>query len=217
MISRIGIAALVTASLALPAIAKQIRPATPKVDAPSGAYKLDKSHATFFLGVDHLGFSNYRMSFSEWDVSLNLDVAKPETSSVLATIDVKSLQLQGAPKGFKEELLGPNWLNAGKHPYISFKSTKILRSGLTAARVIGDLTMNGITKPVTIKVRFNGAYTGHPMDPAARVGFSGEGVFRRSDFGIAAGIPKPGTKMGVGDDVNFSFEAELNGPPMKQQ
>jgi polyisoprenoid-binding protein YceI len=215
MILRLGTAALVAAILTVPSVAKPAPPA-PKVDAPSGVYKLDKSHATLFLGVDHLGFSNYRMTFTEWDVALTLDVAKPEKSSVSATVDATSLVLQGAPKGFKEEVLGPNWINAGKHPVISFKSTKIERSGWAAARVTGDLTMNGITKPVTMKVRFNGAYSGHPMDPAARAGFSGEGVFKRSAFGISAGIPKPGSKMGVGDEVNFSFEAELSGPPLKQ-
>jgi polyisoprenoid-binding protein YceI len=208
-------AAAVALALIAPVAAKPAPPA-PKIDAPSGAYKLDKSHATFVFGVDHLGFSKYRMTFSQWDVSMNLDVAKPENSTVTASIDANSLQLHGAPKGFKEELLGPNWMNAGKHPIVSFKSAKIVRSGWNAARVTGDLTMNGITKPVTMQVRFNGAYSGHPMDPAARAGFSGEGVFKRSDFGIAAGIPKPGSKMGVGDDVNFSFEAELSGPPMKQ-
>jgi polyisoprenoid-binding protein YceI len=193
-------------------------PAPPplKVDAPSGTYKLDKSHATIILGVDHLGFSNYRMAFSEWDVTLNLDVLAPEKSSVTAIVDARSLQLQGAPAGFRDELLGPNWLNTGKHPTITFRSGKILRNGLTGALVKGDLTMNGVTKPVTIKVRFNGAYPGHPMDPNARIGFSGEGVFNRSSFGIAAGIPAAGSKMGVGDAVNFSFEAELSGPPMKQ-
>jgi polyisoprenoid-binding protein YceI len=208
-------AAAVALALIAPVIAKPAPPA-PKIDAPSGAYKLDKSHATFHFGVDHLGFSNYRMAFTEWDVALNLDVANPQNSSVTATIDANSLQLQGAPKGFREELPGPNWLNAGKNPAIGFKSAKIVRNGLTNAFVKGDLTLNGVTKPVTLKVRFNGAYSGHPMDPNARIGFSGEGVFKRSDFGIAAGIPKPGSKMGVGDDVNFSFEAELSGPPMKQ-
>lgn len=215
MIVRFGLAVTAVTLFAISVAAKPAPPA-PKVDAPSGAYTLDKSHATFIMGVNHLGFSNYRMSFANWDAALNLDVMKPEKSSVTATIDATSLVLQGAPKGFKEELLGPNWLNAGKHPVISFKSSKIAISGMTAARVTGDLTMNGITKPVTLKVRFNGAYSGHPMDPAARAGFSGEGILKRSDFGIAAGIPKPGSKMGVGDEVNFSFEAELNGPPMKQ-
>lgn len=216
MIWRLGTALSVAALLSVSVAAKPAPPPAPKVDAPSGVYKLDKTHATLFLGVDHLGFSNYRMAFTEWDAALTFDVARPEKSMVSATVDATSLVLQGAPKGFKEDILGPNWLNASKNPVISFKSTKIVRSGLTAARVTGDLTMNGITKPVTLKVRFNGAYSGHPMDPAARAGFSGEGVLKRSDFGIAAGIPKPGTKMGVGDEVNFSFEAELNGPPMKQ-
>jgi polyisoprenoid-binding protein YceI len=189
---------------------------TPKIDLPPGAYTLDKSHATFVMGVDHLGFSNYRMGFGVWDVKLDLDVANPANSRVSAEIDAASLQLQGAPKGFLEELLGKSWINAVTHPKIAFRSTAVKMTGKTAARVTGDLTLNGVTKPVTMTMRFNGGYRGHPMDPNARVGFSGEGALKRSDFGIAAGIPAAGSKMGVSDLVTFSIEAELTGPPMKQ-
>jgi polyisoprenoid-binding protein YceI len=63
-----------------------------------------------------------------------------------------------------------------------------------------------------LEASFNGGYAGHPMDPHARIGFSAHGVFKRSDFGISAGIPALGTTMGVGDEVNVTIEAEFSGP-----
>jgi polyisoprenoid-binding protein YceI len=211
---KLAAASAVALALTAPLYAKS--KSAPKYDLPSGAYTLDKSHATFVMAVDHLGFSNYRMGFGVWDVKLDLDVADPAKSSVTAEIDARSLQLQGAPKGFLEELLSKSWIDAATHPKIAFKSTAVKLTGKTAARVTGDLTLNGVTKPVTMAMRFNGGYRGHPMDPNARVGFSGEGALKRSDFGIAAGIPAPGSKMGVSDLVTFSIEAELTGPAMKQ-
>jgi polyisoprenoid-binding protein YceI len=168
------------------------------------------------FAVDHLGFSNYRATFSSWDAKLNLDVANPARSSVEASVDLRSLQLQGAPKGFQEELIGPNWINTPKTATAIFKSTRVTLIGPRTAKVAGNLTLNGVTKPVEMRMTLNGGYRGHPMDPNARVGFSGEGVFKRSAFGISAGIPAPGSTMGVGDDVRFSIEAELTGPPLKQ-
>jgi len=61
---------------------------------------------------------------------------------------------------------------------------------------------------------YNGGYAGHPMDPQARVGFSAHGVLRRSDFGIAGGIPQVGTNLGVGNQVAITIESEFNGPPV---
>ena len=68
---------------------------------------------------------------------------------------------------------------------------------------------------MTLEVTYNGGYVGHPMDPNARIGFSAKGAFKRSDFGIAYGVPAPGTTMGVGDEVQVEIEAEFSGPPLK--
>ncbi|MBL8881310.1 MAG: YceI family protein, partial [Phycisphaerales bacterium] len=61
----------------------------------------------------------------------------------------------------------------------------------------------------------NGGYPGYaPMDPNARIGFSATGVIKRSAHGMSYGIPAPGTRMGVGDDVTVMIEAEFTGPPL---
>jgi polyisoprenoid-binding protein YceI len=86
-------------------------------------------------------------------------------------------------------------------------------TGPTTARITGDFTLHGVTKPVVLEATFNGGYGANPMDPGgSRIGFSANGKIKRSDYGISFGVPKPGSKMGVGDDVEVIVEAELMRP-----
>jgi polyisoprenoid-binding protein YceI len=71
-----------------------------------------------------------------------------------------------------------------------------------------------MTRPMLLEATFNGGYSGHPMDPHARIGFSAHGVLRRSEFGVTYGIPAPGTTMGVSDEVEVQLELEFTGPPL---
>ena len=109
-------------------------------------------------------------------------------------------------------LRGVEWLNAGLFPQITFRTTKVELTGGASARVSGELSLHGVTQPIVLDATFNGGYAGHPMDPQARIGFSAHGSFKRSAFGIAYGIPAPGTTMGVSDKVEVVIEAEFNGP-----
>ena len=98
-----------------------------------------------------------------------------------------------------------------------FESRRIDVTGENTVRINGDLTLRGVTRPIVLEAVFNGGYAGHPMDPNARIGFSAHGTLKRSRFGIAYGIPAPGTTMGVGDDVNVVIEAEFKGPPFAEK
>lgn len=189
-------------------------PKPPKAEIPAGDYTLDKTHATLVLKVNHLGFSNYTAAFANFDAKLKFDQNNAAASSLEATVDPKSLTLPAPPAGFLAELTGPQWLNTASYPAITFKSTKVETTGADTGKVTGDLTLHGVTKPVVLDVTYNGGYVGHPMDPHARVGFSAKGTFKRSDFGIAYGVPAPGTTMGVSDDVQVIIEAEFSGPPL---
>jgi polyisoprenoid-binding protein YceI len=175
---------------AVPVVAAPVAKPAP-ANVPAGAYTLDKSHATLVFQVSHLGFSNYKAAFADFDAKLSFDTAKPETSTIEATIDPKSLTLPHPPAGFLDELTGPQWLNAQQYPAITFKSTKVEVTGADTAKITGDFTLHGVTKPVVLEAKFNGGYAGHPMDPHARIGFSAKGTFKRSDFGIAFGVPRP--------------------------
>jgi len=191
-------------------------PAIPiKTDVPAGEYRLDKTHASLIFRVNHLGFSFYTSRFTDFDATLQLDPAKPTATTLEAKVDAHSLALENPPPGFLDALRGPDWLDTAKYPDIIFRSTAITLTAPDTADITGDLTLHGVTKPVTLSAKFNGGYVGHAMDPNARIGFSAQGTFNRSDFGIAFGVPEPGSTMGVGDEVEVLIEAEFTGPPLQ--
>lgn len=203
-----------TKAEATPAAPAEPAPIVPaKTEAPAGAYKLDKAHASLDFRVSHIGFSNYTARFAAWDAELTFDPANPSASSVTATIDPRSLTLPAPPKGFLDELLNEKWLGAAAFPQMTFKSTKVELTGANTAKIIGDLTLKGVTAPVTLDATFNGGYAGHPYDPNARIGFSAKGTLSRTAFGVKEGVPPPGSTMGVGDNVEIIIEAEFSGPP----
>jgi polyisoprenoid-binding protein YceI len=183
-------------------------------NVPAGAYTVDKAHASLVFRVSHLGFSNYTAQFKSFDAQLQFDPANLAASSVTATVDPRSLDLDNPPAGFTDELLGDQFLDAAKFPAMSFKSTKLENMSANQVRITGDFTLHGVTKPVVLDATFNGGWAGIPQDPHARIGFSAHGSLNRGDFGIAYGIPAPGTTMGVSDRVDIAIEAEFTGPPL---
>lgn len=186
-------------------------------DVPAGAYHLDRSHASLIFRVSHMGFSMYTARFTRFDAELNFDPKNPETASVTATVDATSIETDFPdPKtlDFNAQLQGADWLDAGAHPQMTFKSTKVELTGAQSARITGDLTLRGVTHPVVLDATFNGGYRGFAMDPHARIGFSAHGRLMRSDFGMTYAIPAPGTTLGVSDAVDIIIEAEFSGPPL---
>lgn len=190
------------------------QPASGEITAPAGEYRLDKAHASLVFQLSHIGFSNYTGNFSNFDATLHFDPNAPETMSVTATVDVRSLTIPAPPEGFHDTLMGPDWFGAADHPQMTFRSTKVTQTGPRTASVEGELTMLGATAPVTLEVEFMGGYPGYPpYDPNARIGFSAHGTLKRSAFGFTQGLPAEGTTMGVGDLVSVEFDGEFSGPP----
>ncbi len=207
----ISLAAAVLAAAPMAAAAKLAA-----VVLPAGDYTLDKPHASLTFSVSHMGFSRYTARFTAFDAKLTLDPAHPEKAQMVATIDPQSLEINAPPQGFHDELLGKQWLDVRLTPKWTFRSTKIVRTGAKTARVTGDFTMHGVTRPVTLEATFNGGYPGMAgVDPHARIGFSAHGVLKRSDFGVRYGIPAPGTNLGVSDEVAIAIESEFTGPALK--
>jgi polyisoprenoid-binding protein YceI len=193
----------------------QIPPAS-QDPIPRGTYALDKAHASLIFRVNHLGFSTFTGRFTSYDAKLNFDPTKPAASSVDVTIDPRSISSDNAPDGFLDTLAtSADWLDANRFPEMKFVSRKVEVVSRDDLRVHGELTVHGVTKPIVLAARFNGGYAGHPFDPAARVGFSAQGSFKRSEFGLAYGVPAAGSTFGVSDDVQVTLEAEFTGPPLK--
>lgn len=182
------------------------------IDAPAGEYEMDLSHTSVSFRVRHLGLSNYTARFTRIEGKLAFDPANPAAQSVTATIDAGSLQTNypdPAALDFDAKVEA-EFLEAAKYPRITFASTKVEPTGPRTARVTGDLTLHGVTRPVSLETTFNAGYKAGQMDPdAARIGFSAKGVFKRSDFGIGYGVPAPGTNMGVSDEVEVIIESEF--------
>jgi len=182
---------------------------------PAGTYTIEKSHASLIFKVDHLGFSNYTARFKNFDATLQFDPNNPGAASVVATVDVSSLETDYPdPKkhDFNKQLLGAEWFDAAKFPKMTYRSKKVTVSNGNRLHIDGELEMHGIKQPVVLEATYNGGYAGHPMDPHARIGFSAQGSLQRSLFGIAYGVPEAGSKMGVGDNVQIIIEAEFSGP-----
>lgn len=179
---------------------------------PAGAYTLDKAHASLIVRVDHLSYSHFTARFSRWDAQMQLDPAHPESAQIRVTIDPRSIESDNPPAGFIDIMRGSEFLNAARFNAIAFVSTAVERTSANTARVTGDLTLHGVTKPVTLEATFNGGYPGMQLDPHARIGFSAHGFFKRSDFDMGYGVPPPGSTMGVGDQVEVIVESEFSGP-----
>lgn len=204
----------VDAPPACAADADQNVPEASTAPVPAGEYRLDPAHSNITFRVDHLGLTRYVGRFTRFDARLRFDPARPRASLVDVRIEAASLDADNAPAGFLDTLRGESWLDAAKHPDITFRSARVESAGNGRLRVVGDFTLRGITRPLVLDAKYNGGYAGHPMDPNARIGFSATGTLRRSDFGISFGIPAPGSTLGVGDEVEVLIEAEFTGPPL---
>jgi polyisoprenoid-binding protein YceI len=184
-------------------------------EVPAGSYRLDPAHASLIFRVSHLGFSRYTARFTRFDAELRLDPADPAAASVTATIDPSSIETDNRDPSydFDAQLRGEPWLDTARFPQMTFRSTEVELTGPDSARITGELELHGITRAVTLDATFNGGYASHPLDPfGARIGFSAGGTLMRSDFGIAEGVPPPGSDFGVGDAVEILIEAEFTRP-----
>jgi polyisoprenoid-binding protein YceI len=182
---------------------------------PAGTYRPDPAHTRLWFIVDHLGFSKFMALFTKVDAVLQFDPEHPEAMSVTATVDLRSLETHNPAKeyNFNEIVSGEDLLNAPAHPEATFVSTAVKLTGDQTADITGDLTLNGVTKPVVFKASYNGGWGHMPLDPmGARAGFSLETTIKRSEFGISFGVPEPGSEMGVGDDVQIFVETEMVNP-----
>jgi polyisoprenoid-binding protein YceI len=184
-------------------------------EVPAGTYALDRNHASLIFRVNHLGFSHYTARFTRFDARLEFDPVHPAAASVTATIDPSSIETDNPDPtlDFDHQLQNRDWLNTAEFPEMTFRSTGLELTGPNTARMTGELDLHGVTRPVTLAVTFNGGYASHPLDPfGARIGFSAQGSLTRSEFGIAEGLPPPGSDFGVSDDVQVVIEAEFTRP-----
>lgn len=149
--------------------------------APSGHYTVDPGHTQVMFSIFHAGTTNFYGRFDRTTGTLDYDAAHPEKSKVHVTIDMTSIDTPS--KRLNGELADPTTFDAAQFPTATFTSTSVTRTGPTSGRMTGDLTLKGVTKPVTLDVSFHGSAT-NPMSNAHMLGFSASGTIKRTEFGI---------------------------------
>jgi polyisoprenoid-binding protein YceI len=195
-------AALAFFTLALGACASLIAPkvASEPAALKPGAYALDKAHGALLFRVDHSGYSLFVGRFGRFDATLDFEADNVSAAHVEAKIDVGSLDV--ASDEFAATLTGTGWFDAAAYPEAVFVSTAIEKTGDKTGRMTGDLTLKGVTHPVTLDVVFNGGANDF-LRRGYVVGFSARGHFSRKAFGVDKyeGL--------VGDEVAIEIEAEF--------
>ena len=197
---RVAVGAMALSLLAGGAVVAQAALTKVPSEVQAGDYKLDPAHGKITWSVDHLGFSKYYGQFVNVQAELKLDPANPSASSLTATIPLTDVDSNS--DGLNRHLQTADFFDTANHPTATFVSRPVTvdPSDPNAATVVGDLTLKGVTKPVTIEVEFNGAGT---VMGAYKAGFDGEATIKRSDFGINYALPA------VSDEVKLHIEGEF--------
>ena len=162
-------------------------------------YKFDPHHTSVVWTANHFGFSNPSGKFSEVEGDITLDEKNPAKSKVNVTVKIANL-FTGYDK-FDNHLKSNDFFNVEKFATATFVSTKIALTGKNTAKVTGNLTLVGVTKPVTLNVKLNKMGVS-PISQKKTAGFTATALIKRSDFGINYAVPA------VGDNVKLLIEAE---------
>ena len=186
---------------AAPALAQEVTKDPAQVKA--GTYKVEPTHAKVTYAISHLGFSTYFGTFPKMDGTLVIDTAKPENSKVDITIDVAAVDSNDDK--LDGHLRSPDFFDTAKFPTATFRSTRIERTGPTTAKVTGDLTLKGVTRPVTLDATFNQAGVNF-INKAYTIGFDAETTINRTDWGISTYAPAVGEKVTLRIGAEFQLQ-----------
>lgn len=162
-------------------------------------YSFDKPHTQIMFFINHLGFSNSSGKFLDYDGFFVFDHGHPEQSKVEITIKTDSLDM--GDEKWNDHMKSADFFNVVSFPDMTFKSTDIKVTGEKTADITGNLTILGVTKPVTLHVVQNNSGK-YPFGEKYGAGFSATAKLKRSDFGMTYGLPM------VGDDVDVRIEVE---------
>ncbi len=169
-----------------------------------GTWKFDPYHTQVEFSAKHLGMMTVRGHFAEVTATGNLDPEHPQKSTVEATINTASIRTHNEQRD--NDLRSSNFLEIDKYPTMTFKSTKIEHTGGDRYKVIGDLTIKGITHPVTLNAlrygEFNDPQMGH------RIGYAAETQINRKDFGMRFEMMLDG-KFIVSNEIQINIEGEI--------
>ncbi|HIG23188.1 YceI family protein [Henriciella sp.] len=187
----------------------------PLADVATAIYSIEPTHAFLTATVMHNGLSEYTLSFTSFDGTLDFNAGDPASSSLDFTIDPTSVWVNypgdykaghpDSPHDSWTEALAQDegFMNAGAYPQITFTSTEVTRTGDTTGTVTGDLTFLGQTQPVTLDVTFNGVANVPWFGTRDIIGFDAVTTINRSEFGQDA------LQGMISDEVIVEFSGEF--------
>lgn len=162
-------------------------------------YEFDKSHTSIVFHVNHLGFSDVMGVFTQFSGDFAFDRNHPENSKINVSLQPRGIRTSS--ELLDDVLQGKDFFNTGAYPDITFVSRSISVTGKNTGDVTGDVTLLGVTKPVTLHVTFNKADYA-PISNMYTAGFHASATLKRSDFGMTYSIPL------VGDEVRIDIDTE---------
>ena len=171
----------------------------------TGTWTVDPAHSGVHFKVRHLGLTNVRGRFNVFDAWLEVgsDLASTKFGS---TIDIGSVDTNNSDRD--GHLLSSDFFAADAHPQMTFTSTAIRRTGEGEYEADGDLTINGVTKPVTLDVEFTGHQV-HPGDGKEHAGFFATAKVARDDFGIDFNMPLGMDKFALGKKIDVEIDVQF--------
>lgn len=171
--------------------------------APAGRYRVVRDHTQVVFWAMHLGLSPYYGRMGGATGSMTFSPLDPSRSTLSIELDARGISTMS--EAVSRALCADDAFACAKSPRIGFRSTAIRRTGDATGEITGDLTLAGITKPVTLTARFHGGVQGPLGQDNYQLGFSAEATIKRSDFGLTKMIWAPT----VSDEIKLFIAAEF--------
>jgi polyisoprenoid-binding protein YceI len=181
---------------------------TTSLPLAKGVWAVDTNHSGVHFKVRHIGLSNVRGRFNRYESTLTVGDTLADTE-IDASVELASVDTNQADRD--AHLLSTDFFSADQHPTMTFRSTAVREKGDGEYELEGDLTLNGITKPVTFEVEFHGTEV-FPGDGLTHAGFSASTVLPRDDFGIDFNMPLGLDTFALGKKISVELDLQFVAP-----
>ena len=165
-------------------------------------YVMDKNHSRLGFSATHLGISHVDGNFKNFEAKLNFSKEDLSDAVIEMTAEAKSIDTDVEMRD--NDLRSSNFFDVTKYPTIEFKSTSFKKMEANKYTLAGNITIHGVTKPITFDVTYNGKIV-HPMSKKNVMGFTLTGKLNRKDFHVGSGA----TSLAIGDEIELSSNVEF--------
>ncbi|WP_114782350.1 YceI family protein [Botryobacter ruber] len=162
----------------------------------------DDAHSQLSFTVSHLGIADVTDTFNDFDATVTS--SKPDFSDAIFELTAKTASIDTRVEDRDNHLKSADFFDVAKYPILNFKSTSVKKQGKNNYKLNGNLTLNGITKPVSMDLVYRGTVE-NPMSKKQTAGFQVTGTIKRSDFNLGSGFPAPM----ISDEVRIKADGEF--------